>query len=429
MLGQFAVTEGSQQISRSLLQKVALNMQIPSNLTQLDENNTSLYNVFAESSEYNETVLFEFNKTQYKEPKSSKAAKSAKSNKSRKSKKGEVNPTPPTNQPVTPPIDPPTVAPVMTPAPVAPTLAPVDPTPAPVAPKPPTIPPVTPVVPKPAPITPPVDPPVVTPAPVAPKPAPIIPEPIVPVTPVAPEPVAPVTAPVNPPVETPITAPVDSPIAPDVAPEPVSEITSAPTNPPTTAPTSAPTKAPTNSPTTRTSSISTSKSSYIGVDPKIVSFFTTNPHSNDWVGIFTCGSNLLEDYDYTRGAISGSITFVTLPAGCYYASLMSGDYDISLANSNNFDVIADLGIEVRTDKSNYGIGESYIVYFSNSSPTENDWIGVYTCENYESVDWDYTYGESSGSITFDGLVPGCYIVSLFDGNDVEIAFTSEFNVN
>jgi len=301
------------------------------------------------------------------------------------------------------------------------------------------------VAPKPAPITPPVDPPIVTPAPVAPKPAPITPEPIVPVTPVAPEPVAPVTAPVNPPVETPITAPVnppvetpitapvdspigitvtapvDSPDAPDVAPEPVSEITSAPTNPPTTAPTSAP--------TSRTSSISTSKSSYKGVDPKDVSFTTSNPHSNDWVGIFTCGSNLLEDYDYTRGAISGSISFVALSAGCYYASLMSGDYDASLANSNNFDVIADLGIEVRTDKSNYGIGESYVAYFSISNPTENDWVGVYTCNIYESVDWDYTYGESFGSITFEGLVPGCYILSLFDGNDVEIAYSSEFNVN
>merc|ERR1711862_801250 len=70
-----------------------------------------------------------------------------------------------------------------------------------------------------------------------------------------------------------------------------------------------------------------------------------------------------------------------------------------------------------TNQLDYTVDDPVIVNFQNSFPSELDWIGVYPCNdpNAVEVDWDYTNGVSSGSISFQFSI-GCYVAYYFDSN-------------
>lgn len=178
-----------------------------------------------------------------------------------------------------------------------------------------------------------------------------------------------------------------------------------------------------------TATISLDKSSYIGAEPKLVTFANDNTNFFDWIGIYECETDVLEDWKWTWFKSSGTKTFISpiLP-GCYYASLFSGKGQYELAYTSNFTVVADPNTFVVTDKLSYLVGETVFVRFQTSFPTDYDWIAIFACVTFDYIDWDYTGGEASGTLEFTDLSAGCYIASLYNGKDDEIAFSSEFNV-
>jgi len=168
--------------------------------------------------------------------------------------------------------------------------------------------------------------------------------------------------------------------------------------------------------------INTDKSSYTVDDYVVVSFKTSFPSSDDWIGIFYCNSVDIMTWQYTNGVSTGSISF-ELPIGCFVASFLDS-YDDEIAVSSEFNVGAST-IFVTTDKTSYSVGETVVVSFQYPNPQEGDWIGIYDCSDI-NYDWDYTDGNSSSTYSFPGIPAGCYYAYLFDLNDEAIEFSENF---
>merc|ERR1719221_1414369 len=61
------------------------------------------------------------------------------------------------------------------------------------------------------------------------------------------------------------------------------------------------------------------------------------------------------------------------------------------------------GVTVKTSKMNYNSGEAIVVTFTNSNAmamAADDWVGIYNCDTYMNIAWQYTGGVQSGSLTF-----------------------------
>lgn len=351
-----------------------------------------------------------------------------------------VNPLPinllPTNSPVLPPIPSPTNQPIIEPVlpPIHPPVLPPIPPPV----KPPVLPPITPPVLPPvlSPTPPPVPPihptstpqtnPLPTNPPTTKPPVQINPPPTN--TPIADNQLPSIQPPVKPPVLPTIPPLVPPPVLPPIplpVPAPVQPVTN-PTLPPTSPPTNTPR---TSAPDISTGSISIDKESYLENRPVTVSFVHSKPTGSDWISIHSCGTNEEVDWENTGGDSTGELIWTTLLAGCYYASLISGVNNSKIAMSRNFNVMPDKSTSITSNKESYSVGEKILINFTSGFPTESDWVSIYTCGPiYFNVDWDWTAASSSGTIEFKDLIPGCYIASLLDENDVEIAYSSEFYV-
>merc|ERR1712176_1615560 len=80
------------------------------------------------------------------------------------------------------------------------------------------------------------------------------------------------------------------------------------------------------------------------------------------------------------------------------------------------------GVTIQTNKLNYMAGESIIVTFTNSNAmatAADDWIGIYNCDTFLNIAWQYTGGAQSGSLTFGpGTLNfpypnGCYFAEYY----------------
>jgi len=169
--------------------------------------------------------------------------------------------------------------------------------------------------------------------------------------------------------------------------------------------------------------INTDKSSYTVDDYIVVTFKTSFPSSDDWIGIFPCGnSDEIINWEVTNGLSTGSISF-ELPIGCYVASLLDV-YDDEVAVSSEFNVGASTTF-VTTDKTNYSVGETVVVSFQYPNPQQGDWIGIYDCSD-DNFTWDYTDGNSPSTLSFPGIPAGCYYAYLFNVNDETIDWSYNF---
>jgi hypothetical protein len=227
----------------------------------------------------------------------------------------------------------------------------------------------------------------------------------------------PVNTPTNPPVNPPTNAPVVGPI------------------PPTNAPTNAPIPSPTNAPQ-EVVTVSTNKQSYTVREPVVISFSRQNPATQDYIGIFVCDNfSVTYDYDWTCGSAScttpvasGTITWLTLPAGCYVASYLD-QIDDEIAFTPQFNINTDPNTFIRTDKTSYTVGETVVVTYSTSFPNVLDWVGIWDCTTgLTNFDYDDTLGASTGTISFTDLGAGCYNAYFSDQNDQDIAASETFNI-
>jgi len=169
--------------------------------------------------------------------------------------------------------------------------------------------------------------------------------------------------------------------------------------------------------------ITTDKTSYSLGDTVIVTYEYANPQVDDYVGIYTCDTSENVDWAYTDGA-SNTVSFDSLEGGCYLASIVDAN-DLEIVSSPQFVIEA---ASVTTDKTSYSVGETVIVSFDYPNPQEDDYVAIYACSTFTFVTDAYTDGNSPSTVSFDSLEVGCYVASLYNVNDIELAYSLDFNV-
>jgi len=194
---------------------------------------------------------------------------------------------------------------------------------------------------------------------------------------------------------------------------------------PVTTPVITPVIAPVTAPVTPSGLfISTDKASYLQGEQIIVSFGNPAPMELDWIGIYYCnGINI--SYEYTGGLASGNVTFDSPSAGCFKADYHNGN-DENLIDVH-LEVVAAPPATITTNKINYQVDETIEVTFRIPFPTEYDWVGLYKCNDDDTMSWAYTNGAYGGNHTILNAKAGCYYSSLFNSADKEIAYT-QFHV-
>merc|ERR1719291_974310 len=81
------------------------------------------------------------------------------------------------------------------------------------------------------------------------------------------------------------------------------------------------------------------------------------------------------------------------------------------------------GATLTTNKSVYNAGEQIVVMFTNPSPMTQDWIGLYRTDNFVNIEYKFTGGGSTGSVSFSsaGYAGGAYFAEYYNGLDVYLA--------
>jgi len=90
----------------------------------------------------------------------------------------------------------------------------------------------------------------------------------------------------------------------------------------------------------------------------------------------------------------------------------------------------ELNVSVKTTKDIYNEFEEITVTFSGLAGNNDDWITLIkpSASNREYGNWKYTKGETSGSLTFEGMQEGDYEVRVFFGTDFTIQARHPFKV-
>lgn len=159
---------------------------------------------------------------------------------------------------------------------------------------------------------------------------------------------------------------------------------------------------------------------YMPNTPITVAFSDTPGNATDWIGLYKInqtpgGSSPSQDWAYTNGQTSGSITFDGLTEyGRYYAAIFENGGYTEIAERKEFYVGP--FVQLSTDLEVYESGDAVTVSFENGPQLANDWIGIYkvghTPGPVASTQWDYVT-TANGSFTFEGLADGYYFVQYF----------------
>jgi hypothetical protein len=149
--------------------------------------------------------------------------------------------------------------------------------------------------------------------------------------------------------------------------------------------------------------------------------------ASDWIGVYRLeeipgdvGSAL---WEYTP-AESGSVTFAEgLPEGDYYAGFFVNDGYEEVSERVYFSVVSEiLQPSLVSDKNLYQVGEAVQLTWANTPGGSQDWIGIYGINDEPgdvgSTLWEYTPA-TSGTLSFDGLLPGEYYAVFFIDNGYE----------
>jgi len=178
--------------------------------------------------------------------------------------------------------------------------------------------------------------------------------------------------------------------------------------------------------------ISVDKTDYITRETVVISYENEQPRDGDYVGIYECGD--LDTYvDYFENvANSGTSSIKTLEPGCYVAYLsgnVGGNVITDFAKSNEFNIVNDPNTYVSIEREDYTAGSSIVASFANTFPNDEDWVGVFKCDDLETaIKWSLTSSLTNGIFPFDLGAPACYKVFLLDENDYHIVSSEEFSV-
>lgn len=238
-----------------------------------------------------------------------------------------------------------------------------------------------------------------------------------------------------------------------------------------------------------TPTLTTAKATFSVSEPIVVNFANLSGAAADWVGIYAAGSanTAYLQYLYTGGKTSGSLSFNARVAGNYEARLFLND-SYTLATKVAFRVgsvdecpndpaktapgICGCGVSdadsdgdgtanckdacasdrtkiapgvcgcgvpegtcaapsVKTTKATFAAGESIVVTYANLPGGAKDWIGIYVAgsANTAYLQYLYTGGKVSGSMTFSARAAGNYEARLFFNDSYNLAAKAAFSVS
>lgn len=184
--------------------------------------------------------------------------------------------------------------------------------------------------------------------------------------------------------------------------------------------------------------ITTDSNTYTTGMPITISFNGLPGNSHDWIAISVLGSldASFVAYNYTYGAVNGSVVLNGIPAGTYEARAYENDTYNVLHRSASFTVTAGMaGTTISTTANTYTEAQTITVNYAGMSGAATDWISIATEGSAadQFVLWVYTNGAASGTATFSaaGLSAGGPYVARAYFNDsftVEATSTPAFNV-
>ena len=182
-----------------------------------------------------------------------------------------------------------------------------------------------------------------------------------------------------------------------------------------------------------TTSIDTDKDTYSPNEQIAVSFNRMSGSQLDWISIANASDpdTTFITYRYTEGALDGTFTFAGLPAGNYEARAYFNDSFQVEARSTFAVENPPVGTTISTDATSYGSGSTVTVNYTGLAGTSTDWISIAAPGSAPNsfVRFQYTNGQSDGSVQFAGLPNGNYVARSYNNDSFEIVKeSSEFAI-
>ncbi len=176
-------------------------------------------------------------------------------------------------------------------------------------------------------------------------------------------------------------------------------------------------------------SVSRDQATYTTNDAVIVSWDAMPGNQYDWVSIAVAGSpdDTLVLFDYTGSTIIGSRSFRGLTAGTYVARVYTNNNYNKLAESASFTVTtASSSGTVSTNNTAYTTTDTVVVTYGGLPGTPTDWVSIEPSGSPVGtvVQFSYTSGTPSGTLSFSGLAVGSYVARTYGNNGFVMAAES-----
>lgn len=194
-----------------------------------------------------------------------------------------------------------------------------------------------------------------------------------------------------------------------------------------------------NATDTNPANIRTDKATYSTEDKVVVTVSNMLGDAHDWVAIYkedasTAWKNVLR-WDWTDGIEDGNLTFDALPKGGYEArAFFENSYNIEArATFTVEDIPLEPVVVLTSNKAKYLPSESISVAFEHMLGDSEDWIAIYPKDSTTAwknvIEWNFTEGLKSGTMTFEKLPLGEYEVRAFFKNSFKLEESSSFEVS
>ncbi|CAA6799278.1 MAG: No hits, partial [uncultured Sulfurovum sp.] len=165
--------------------------------------------------------------------------------------------------------------------------------------------------------------------------------------------------------------------------------------------------------------IETTKDTYSHDEQIVTVFDDMSGNEEDWIAIYPAGSvsnwaNVIQ-WEWANSNVSGSQTFEALPEGDYEVrAFFNNSYNIEASHAFS---VENTEVVLTSHKEVYDPQELIHVDFDKMRGTGSDWIGVFTAgsghEHEDAIQWKYAQSSVSGTLNFDGLLPGNYEIRAY----------------
>src|SRR5581483_2468366 len=154
-----------------------------------------------------------------------------------------------------------------------------------------------------------------------------------------------------------------------------------------------------------------------------VSYTNASGDPTDWIAIAQAGAPdaSFTQYVYLGGQVNGSASFSGLADGSYVARIFFANSYTKQAETAPFTVGASAqaaNASVSTDKPSYATTDAVTVSFAGMSGSAVDWIAVAQAGSADDVfvQYQYTGGNQTGTLSFSGLAAGSYVARAYFNN-------------